>query len=124
MNEIIIKRVYSPWNESDGKRILIDRLWPRGVKRDDLGLYKWEKNIAPSSELRKWFSHKEELFSMFQHKYIEELENNSNSFKFVEECKKILRKENVILLYAAKDEKINHAIVLKGWIDSKIKKEI
>ena len=65
MEEIFLKRIYEPFDENDGERILIDRLWPRGIRKEDVKLSMWAKEIAPTSGLRKWFSHKPELFAEF-----------------------------------------------------------
>ena len=75
--KIFLKRIYEPNGKNDGERILIDRLWPRGIRKEEARLSLWMKEIAPSSELRKWCSHKEERFNEFKYKYIEELRNDS-----------------------------------------------
>ena len=73
MQPIVIKRVYEEASENDGYRILVDRLWPRGISREKVNIDEWDKNIAPSTELRKWFDHKEERFQEFTIRYKEEL---------------------------------------------------
>jgi uncharacterized protein YeaO (DUF488 family) len=108
-----IKRIYEPYSPDDGYRILIDRLWPRGIKKEDAHIDIWLKEIAPSTALRKWFNHEPEKWEAFRKKYHEEL-NASTTFK---ELVSYLRKHKVItLLYAAKEEKLNHAIVLQQFI--------
>lgn len=109
MKEISIKRIYDH-KEFDGTyRILADRLWPRGVKKTDLQFDEWDKEIAPSSELRKWFDHKPERFEEFSKLYNEEL---SSKEKSLDKIRALAKKTPVTLLYGAKDAKINHAVVL------------
>lgn len=73
MTHIFLKRVYEPYDESDGCRVLVDRLWPRGISKENARLSIWLKDAAPSPELRKWFCHKSELFAEFRNRYLEEL---------------------------------------------------
>ncbi|UTH02719.1 DUF488 family protein [Macrococcoides canis] len=94
-----------------GKRVLVDRVWPRGISKDDADLDEWLKDIAPSSDLRKWFDHDPDKFSDFKKKYKDELKDNDA----VKELKDM--KGTVVLLYGAKDEKHNHAIVLKEFLE-------
>ena len=112
MHELKIKRVYENPTKSDGIRILVDKLYPRGIKKEQLRYDYWLKDIAPSTELRKWFSHDSLKFREFEKEYQKELQSN----KEVQNIKNLLKENNVTLLYAAKDEKINHAIVLKDFI--------
>ncbi|MDP4083311.1 MAG: DUF488 domain-containing protein [Bacillota bacterium] len=107
MPTIFLKRVYEPFDETDGVRVLIDRLWPRGISKEEAHLSYWLKDVAPSSELRKWFCHKPELFEEFRLKYLEELKGEK-----IEALLKIAREDNVTLLYGAKDQVYNHAVVL------------
>lgn len=109
MSRITIKRIYEEPSEKDGYRMLVDRLWPRGVKKEFAKLDEWNKTIAPSSELRKWFGHKAENFERFAALYKKELINNAGELQRVNALSK---KQHVTLLYAAKDENINHARVL------------
>lgn len=95
----------------DGKRVLVDRIWPRGISKDDADLDEWLKDIAPSSDLRKWFDHDPDKFSDFKKKYKDELKDNDA----VKELKDM--KGTVVLLYGAKDEKHNHAVVLKEFLE-------
>ena len=100
--------------ETDGFRILIDRLWPRGISKEKAKIDLWLKEIAPSDELRKWFSHDPEKWADFKEKYKSELANNLESIKVIKE---IMQKEKTItFLYAAKDEEHNNAIVLKEFL--------
>lgn len=111
---ITIKRIYDIPLAQDGLRILVDRLWPRGVTKERAAIDYWYKEITPSNDLRKWFAHKEERFNEFSKMYGEELESQENLLK---QIKQLSHKKPITLIYAAKDPKINHAIVLKGVLD-------
>jgi uncharacterized protein YeaO (DUF488 family) len=113
VGDFFLKRVYEPYDESDGFRILVDRLWPRGISKDAARLTAWQKEVAPSPELRKWFCHKPELFEEFQTKYIEELRTDKQKQKILNEIIKLESKGRVTLLYGAKNPVFNHAIVLQ-----------
>jgi uncharacterized protein YeaO (DUF488 family) len=110
---IHIKRIYDEPSTNDGYRVLVDRLWPRGVSKERAALDMWLKDIAPSPELRLWFGHAPERFTSFSQKYLIELEHNPALPALLELVKK---HSNVILLYAAKDSNINHAAVLKRFL--------
>ena len=112
MVEIKLKRIYETYDVSDGIRILIDRLWPRGMKKEDAKIDYWFKNIAPSNELRKWFHHQPDLFGEFCQKYKVELETDIEKSLLIGEICQLAKKRNITLLYAAKDQQHNHAIVL------------
>ncbi len=120
MGDIICQRVYTKPLHS-GCHILTDRLWPRGVKKDSIALDLWSKNVAPTTELRKWFDHSESRFEKFTELYLKELDENPLSCEFAFYCKEKLKDTDVVLLYAAKDEKINHAVVLRAWLVDKLK---
>lgn len=109
MNEIKIKRIYEAPSADDGYRILVDRLWPRGIKKEDAFLDEWNRDLAPSSGLRKWFSHKKERFNEFSARYREELLKQKEELRRISDKAKNNR---VTLLYAAKDGEVNHAVVL------------
>lgn len=116
---IQIKRVYDAPEESDGTRILVDRLWPRGIKKETLQLDDWAKVLAPSTEARKAFAHKAENFGEFKGRYEAELDQSAEAHEYVS----MLAASNppvVTLLYAAKDPQVNHAIVLKGWLERQV----
>ena len=115
MKKLQIKRVYEAASPSDGIRILIDRLWPRGIKKSEARLDYWFKDVAPSPDLRKWFGHIRERFEEFSKEYVNELE--SNKTPHIEQIRDMLKSKNVTLLYAAKDHEINHAVVLKNFIN-------
>ena len=114
MKNIKIKRVYNDPEDSDGYRILIDRIWPRGLSKEDAKLDDWNKDLAPSTKLRKWFDHDPDKFESFSEKYKKELENSN------EDLKKLIEKaqdNTVTLLYGAKDTEHNQAVVLKQVIE-------
>jgi uncharacterized protein YeaO (DUF488 family) len=105
-----IKRVYDPAEKSDGIRVLVDRLWPRGVSRQKAHLDHWMKDIAPTPALRTWFDHKPERFAEFRQRYKKELAGNDT----LAELKKLGARKRVTLLYGARDPEINHAVVLRS----------
>ncbi len=110
---IKIKRIYESSAKDDGFRVLVDRLWPRGVSKEKAKLDLWLKEIAPSDAVRKWFGHKEERWEEFKKRYREELAEKK---ELVEQLKTMDNKGTVTLLYAAKDEARNNAVVLKGLL--------
>lgn len=110
METIRIKRIYEKASPDDGYRILVDRLWPRGISKEVAQLDEWDKEIAPSAELRKWFDHKAERFNEFSLKYRLELKEKGN---LTDALKQTAKKKTITLLYAAKDPEINQAIILK-----------
>ncbi|KGQ31723.1 hypothetical protein JP34_10340 [Gallibacterium anatis] len=116
MYTLEIKRIYQPIDQNDGFRILVDRLWPRGIKKIDAEIDLWAKEITPSPQLRKWFNHEADKFEQFKQSYLIELNNNPYGLEFVSLCKQQLLQQNVTLLYAAKDPQYNHALVLKQWL--------
>lgn len=107
---IKIKRVYDPVDPEDGKRILIDRLWPRGLKKEDLKMDEWLKEIAPSDQLRKWFSHDPKKYEEFKKRYAKELEDKS---EILARIKAEAKKGTVTILFSAKDTEHNNATVLR-----------
>lgn len=109
---IKLKRVYEPPAKEDGKRILVDRLWPRGLTREKAKVDEWLKELAPSTELRKWFNHDPDKWAAFQKRYYQELKENKEEVARLKE----LLKDNATLVYAAKDEEHNDAVVLKEWL--------
>jgi uncharacterized protein YeaO (DUF488 family) len=104
------KRVYDAAEPGDGYRVLIDRMWPRGVSRERARLDEWARELAPSSELRKWFHHDPERFAEFRSRYREELRERR---PLLEELRRRARDEPVTLLYAARDREHNDAVVLE-----------
>lgn len=120
MNTIKVKRIYEEISSEDGCRILVDRLWPRGMTKEKAAIDRWTKNISPSTELRKTFSHNSETMDEFTARYIEELDSNKESTEFTDFVKERLAHQNVTLLYSAKNEEMNHAIVLMNWLNKRM----
>ena len=117
MEPIAIKRIYEDSSKNDGYRILVDRLWPLGVSKEEANLDEWDKNIAPSTELRKWFDHKEERFQEFALRYKEELMSQKDALN---QILKIAQTQKVTLLYGAKNSEINQAVVLKNILNQQV----
>lgn len=115
-----IKRVYDPASPEDGKRILIDRLWPRGMKKDEAKIDEWIKEIAPSTDLRKWFAHDPERWREFKRRYQQELKTKSD---VIELLRKEARKGTVTLLFSAHDLEHNNAVVLREVIGPRARRE-
>ena len=113
-HEIKLKRVYEKPEKSDGTRILVDRLWPRGLTKEKAALDLWLKEIAPSTELRKWFAHDPEKWRGFRGRYQTELKGHPDELKLIREKAK---SGTVTLLYGARDQEHNEAIVLKELLD-------
>jgi len=105
-----IKRVYQDLEDDDGYRILVDRIWPRGISKEKAKLDLWMKEIAPSNVLRKWFSHKPEKWDEFKNRYIKELEDKQDLIRQLYDLEKT--NNTVTLIYSAKNEKQNNAVVL------------
>lgn len=117
---IKIKRVYDEVEKSDGYRVLVDRLWPRGIKREELVFDEWAQELSPSSKLRKEFSHEKKNWKNFIFRFKKELSSPTAQDKLKELAKKA-RKRNVTLIFAAKDEEHNNAVVLKDMIEKEIR---
>lgn len=109
-------RVYDLNPDFRGYRILVDRLWPRGLRKEALEPFLWAKDIAPSTALRKWFGHDPERFDAFAAGYCGELESSPYAEEVVEKVSDLLEEQDVLLLFAAKSETNNHAVVLKEWL--------
>lgn len=120
MHQIQMKRVYEEAAKSDGFRVLVDRLWPRGVKKEDLPYDWWPKDITPSKESRKAFNHEAERMEEFTVAYQSELDDNPFSEEFIAIIKEELKNQPVTFLYAAKNPKINHVVLLKEWAESQL----
>lgn len=115
MSTVNIRRIYEEPSASEGYKVLVDRLWPRGIKKEKAGIDVWLKEAGPSNELRKWFNHEVDKWPEFSKKYKEELKANP-VFK---ELKKIVKEhKTVTLLYSAKDEEHNQAVVLRNLLKS------
>jgi len=119
MTKLILKRIYEK-DLPSGYRVLVDRLWPRGISKVRANLDLWAKDIAPSATLRKWFGHDPEKYAEFREKYLNEINNNSFTEEFLNDIKDALKKQDVLILYSAKDEEHNDAVVLMEYLNSKI----
>jgi len=113
MTKFEAKRIYEDLSNNDGYRVLVDRLWPRGVSKEKANLDEWCKEIAPSNELRTWFNHDPDKFLEFKKKYLEELKNNKDLKEILSRWNK---KDKVILLYGARYKDCNQAVVLLEYI--------
>ncbi len=113
MSEVRIKRAYDPPASGDGLRVLVDRLWPRGLKRDQARIDLWLKDVAPSADLRRWFGHDPARWQEFRERYRGELARNAALEKLAEMTK---QGERVTLLFAAKDAEHNNAVVLQALL--------
>jgi len=116
--QIHIKRVYEEAAPTDGYRVLVDRLWPRGVKKEDAKLDLWAKDIAPTTQLRQWFHHEAPKWSDFKAKYHTELSQSPHFSQFLSELKK---HQTITFLIAANNEQHNHALALKDFVEEKMK---
>lgn len=114
------KRIYEASGAEDGYRILVDRLWPRGLAKEKANIDRWEKEIAPSADLRKKFHQEVEGFGDFQKDYLEELDKNEVAGEFLKLVATKLEEGNVTLLFAARDENQNNARVLALWLGGKL----
>jgi uncharacterized protein YeaO (DUF488 family) len=112
-SSVMLKRAYEPPAAGDGQRILVDRLWPRGVSKEEARLDDWMKDIAPSAELRTWFGHDPERWAEFRRRYRAELKQHA---PLVDDLRRRARKGPVTLVYAARDEIHNDAVVLRDVI--------
>ncbi|MBE7718171.1 MAG: DUF488 family protein [Lacrimispora celerecrescens] len=118
-----IKRIYESFQESDGIRLLVDRLWPRGISKERAHLDGWVKELAPSQQLRIWFGHKTENFGKFAMLYRTELDTDAEAQAAARQVIHQSKENMVTLLYGAKDPQINHAVILKEYLESKIDME-
>jgi len=109
-DHVRLKRAYEAPSSSDGTRILIDRLWPRGLRKEDAAIDQWAKDLAPSTALRKWFGHDPERWPEFKERYAEELSGQSEAF---EQLRALARNGTVTLIYSAHDEAHNNAVALR-----------
>lgn len=113
-----LKRAYESQSESDGYRVLVDRLWPRGVSKQDAKIDLWLKEIAPSNDLRKWFGHDPAKWDEFRKRYAQELDNSP---EIVKQLSNLVEEQPVTLIYGAKNEQFNQAVALKEYLDTKHK---
>lgn len=112
---IEVKRIYAPASPDDGYRVLVDRLWPRGIRKQDAALDGWLREVAPSSALRRWFGHDPALWEGFRHRYAAELDTLAEHWRPLADR---AAHHRLTLLYAARDEEHNHALVLKHYLDT------
>ena len=115
------KRVYDEVEKDDGIRVLVDKLWPRGIKKDEIKVDLWLKKVAPSTELRKWFSHDSTRWKEFCKRYKEELRMDEEKKIALSELTKIATREKLTLVYSAKDKEHNNAVVLKKLLEGLLK---
>ena len=113
-----IKRVYESATRSDGTRFLVERLWPRGIKKESLKMKAWLKDVAPSPELRKWFAHDPDKWTEFKKRYRAELKSNPEAWKPILEA---VEQSDVTLLYSARDTEHNSALLLKTFLEKHMK---
>lgn len=113
---IKIKRAYESFDASDGYCVLVDRLWPRGIKKESLRLDAWIKEITPSTELRKWFNHEPQRFEEFSHHYSDELEHNKKAMDILETLSNKSQTETITFIFAAKSYTVNHVRVLVDFM--------
>jgi len=116
---IKLKRVYEKPSPDDGYRVLVDRLWPRGISKEKADIAEWDKELAPSTELRKWFNHDPKLWKSFTEKYWAELLKNNPGKDFLEKLK---NQKNITLIFSEKDEQHSHTVVLKAYLEGLISK--
>jgi uncharacterized protein YeaO (DUF488 family) len=116
-----LKRAYEPPGAKDGKRILVDRVWPRGISKEELHLDGWYREIAPSTQLRKWFGHDPERWPEFQKRYLAELRRAALR-EPLDELAKLGKRSKVTLVFGARDEEHNQAIVLRDYLRALIAK--
>lgn len=111
--KIKLKRIYEKAEKSDGQRVLVDRIWPRGLSKQAANIDLWLKDIAPSTALRKWFAHDPQKWSEFKKRYFKELSKNPETVK---QLRSLVRRGTVTLVFGAKEEKYNNAVALKQYL--------
>jgi uncharacterized protein YeaO (DUF488 family) len=115
MHALALKRVYEPAASTDGFRVLVDRLWPRGLRKEDAAIDHWAKALAPSTELRRWFGHRPERWEEFHSRYLAELDGEEAQEE-IAALRRHLRDSKTTLLYAAHDEERNNAVALRDYL--------
>jgi uncharacterized protein YeaO (DUF488 family) len=118
---VVLKRVYEEPSPHDGVRVLVDRLWPRGLKKTDVALDAWLKDLAPSNELRKWFHAHPQQWSKFRQQYLKELSSESANEALQQLYELRQKRRRLTLLFSSKDEEHNNAVVLKQLVDGERK---
>lgn len=119
MTRVTLKRVYEPASRTDGCRILVDRIWPRGLTKTKAAVDLWLKDVAPSTTLRKWFGHRPERWAEFRQRYLKELRSSGEAAGALLDAASHHR--HVTLLFSARDEKRNQAVVLQGFLTKQLK---
>lgn len=114
---ITLKRAYDPPSSSDGARVLVDRLWPRGVSKDEAHIDRWFKELAPSNELRKWFHQRPSMWTAFRQRYLTELHDPASAAALEELSELAAKKRKVTLVFSSKNEEHNNAVILKELLE-------
>ena len=114
--DIRVKRVYEPPAKRDGRRVLVDRLWPRGLSKADAKIDHWPKEIAPSTELRKWYGHDPDKWPEFKRRYFKELQSKSDA---VQALLDYIRTGKVTLVYGSKEQRLNNVAALKEYLEAR-----
>ena len=115
---ISIKRVYSPAADEDGKRFLVDRLWPRGIRKDQLKISAWLKDVAPTNELRLWYGHDPEKWCEFNKRYFDQLDAHPETWQPLLEAAK---NGDITLLFSSRELEINNAVSLRAYLEQRLK---
>ncbi len=115
---IWVKRVYTPASMEDGQRFLVDRLWPRGLKREDLKIEAWIKDVAPSHALRHWYGHDPDKWCEFNERYFSELDDKPDTWQPLLE---VARKGDITLLFSTKELERNNAVTLRAYLEKRLK---
>lgn len=123
MNRLIWKRIYEKVEEDDGFRVFIDRLWARGIKKENASISYWAKEITPTKELREEYHKGEISFEIFSRKYSDELKENPYFDQFLQKIKEKLKKENVTFVFASKTPELSHIPILRQYIEKKLEEE-
>ena len=123
MNRLIWKRIYEKVEEDDGFRVFIDRLWARGIKKENASISYWVKEITPTKELREEYHKGEISFEIFSRKYSDELKENPYFNQFLQKIKEKLKKENVTFVFASKTPELSHIPILRQYIEKKLEEE-
>lgn len=113
VRKLEVKRIYEPSESSDGYRVLVDRVWPRGLSKQNADIDLWLKDVAPSTELRQWFGHQPRRWDAFRRRYFDELDEMPETLAVIQDK---LRKGNVTLVYSARDEAHNQAVALREYL--------
>ncbi len=113
VRKLEVKRIYEPSEPSDGYRVLVDRVWPRGLSKQNADIDLWLKDVAPSTELRQWFGHQPRRWDAFRRRYFDELDEMPETLAVIQDK---LRKDDVTLVYSARDEAHNQAVALREYL--------